>query len=192
MSDSPKLPPARVARAVDAVRRRLRRVEQKLVPPPIAVLDVMAAAFFSRAIYTAAKFGIADVLSRGPRTAEAIANQVGANPDALHRLLRILASRGIFAQQADGTIQSDTTGRRLAFRCDIVGSGTHSVLGRPAALGALGSVALRGANRAAGCRHVARQADVRLPRCGSGVRESLQRRDDQRVGHGDPDCPACI
>jgi hypothetical protein len=33
MADSPKLPPARVARAVDAVRRRLRRFEQKLVPP---------------------------------------------------------------------------------------------------------------------------------------------------------------
>jgi hypothetical protein len=92
MSDNSKLPPARVTRAVDAVRRRLRRFEQKLVPPPIAVLDMMAAAFFARAIYTAAKFGIADVLSRGPRTAEAIANQVGANPDAVHRLLPTLAA----------------------------------------------------------------------------------------------------
>jgi hypothetical protein len=45
MSDNSKLPPARVARAVDAVRRRLRRFEQKLVPPPIAVLDMTAVAF---------------------------------------------------------------------------------------------------------------------------------------------------
>jgi hypothetical protein len=42
---------------------------------------MMAAPFFARAIYTAAKFGIAHILSRGPRTAEAIANQVGVNPD---------------------------------------------------------------------------------------------------------------
>jgi hypothetical protein len=57
---------------------------------------------FTRAIYTAAKFGIADVLSDGALTAEAIAKLVGANPDAVRRMLRTLASRGIFAQQADG------------------------------------------------------------------------------------------
>ena len=101
MTAKPKLPPARIARVVDSVRRRLRRVDQKLVPAPIAVLDMMTAAFFTRAIYTAAKFGIADVLSDG-LSAEAIAKQVGANPDAVGRMLRTLASRGIFAQQADG------------------------------------------------------------------------------------------
>ncbi|MDT5236894.1 MAG: hypothetical protein QOF47_2881 [Mycobacterium sp.] len=102
MTAEPKLPPVRIARVMDSVRRRLRRLDQKLVPAPIAVLDMMTGAFFTRAIYTAAKFGIADVLSDGPLTAEAIAKQVGANPDALRRMLRTLASRGIFAQQADG------------------------------------------------------------------------------------------
>ena len=58
----PKLPPVRVARAVDAVRRRMRRVEQRMVPAPAAVLDLVTGAWVSRAIYTAAKFGIADVL----------------------------------------------------------------------------------------------------------------------------------
>ncbi len=95
MTAKPKLPPARIARVVDSVRRRLRRVDQKLVPAAIAVLDMMTAAFFTRAIYTAAKFGIADVLSDGPLAAEAIAKQVAANPDAIGRMLRTLASRGI-------------------------------------------------------------------------------------------------
>lgn len=102
MTAEQKIPPARIAGVVDSVRRRLRRVDQKLVPPPIAVLDMMTAAMVTRAIYTAAKFGIADVLSDGPLTAEAIATQVDANPDAVFRMLRTLASRGIFAQQADG------------------------------------------------------------------------------------------
>ena len=48
-----KLPPLRVARAVDAVRRRIRRVEQRMVPAPAAVLDLMTGAWVSRAIYTA-------------------------------------------------------------------------------------------------------------------------------------------
>lgn len=102
MTAEPKLPPARVARALDAVRRRLRRIDQKLVPAPIAVMDMMTGAFFARAIYTAAKFGIADVLSDGPLAADAIAQRIDANPDAVGRMLRALASRGIFAQQADG------------------------------------------------------------------------------------------
>jgi hypothetical protein len=101
-ADKPaRLPPVRVARAVDAVRRRLRRAEQRMVPAPAAVLDLMTGAWVSRAIYTAAKFGIADVLSDGPRSALEIAHEVDANPDAVHRLLRMLASRGIFTQHGD-------------------------------------------------------------------------------------------
>jgi hypothetical protein len=65
-----RLPPARVARAVDAVRRRMRRAEQRMVPAPAAVLELMGGAWVSRAIYTATKFGIADVLGDGPRSAE--------------------------------------------------------------------------------------------------------------------------
>jgi hypothetical protein len=73
-----------------------------MVPAPAAVLDLMTGAWVSRAIYTAAKFNIADVLSNGPRSALEIAFEVDANPDAVHRLLRMLASRGIFTQHGDG------------------------------------------------------------------------------------------
>jgi Dimerisation domain len=97
-----KLPPVRVARAVDAVRRRLRRVEQRMAPAPAAVLDLITGAWVSRAIYTATKFGIADALSDGPRSAEEIARKVDADPDAVRRLLRMLASRGVFTQHGDG------------------------------------------------------------------------------------------
>jgi C-methyltransferase len=65
-----KLSPVRVARAVDVVRRRMRRVEQRMVPAPAAVLELMTGAWVSRAIYTATKFGIADVLQDGPRSAD--------------------------------------------------------------------------------------------------------------------------
>ena len=41
-ADKPaKLPPVRVARAVDTVRRRMRCVEQRMMPAPAAVLDLM-------------------------------------------------------------------------------------------------------------------------------------------------------
>jgi hypothetical protein len=40
-----RLPPVRVARAVDAVCRRMRRVEQRMVPAPAAVLELMTGAW---------------------------------------------------------------------------------------------------------------------------------------------------
>ncbi|WP_308494420.1 methyltransferase family protein [Mycolicibacterium agri] len=63
----------------------------------------MTAAWVAQGIYTATKLGIPDTLRDKALTAEAIAEQVGANPDGVHRLLRALASHGVFKQSRDGT-----------------------------------------------------------------------------------------
>jgi hypothetical protein len=52
----------------------------------------------SRAIHAAARLGIADVLKDGPLNTEQIAAAIDANPDALYRLLRALASVGVFEE----------------------------------------------------------------------------------------------
>lgn len=66
---------------------------------PFQQLDGMITAYWvSQAIYAAAKFGIADHLKDGPRSVEDLARVTSTNPDALYRLLRALASRGIFAE----------------------------------------------------------------------------------------------
>jgi SAM-dependent methyltransferase len=53
----------------------------------------------TQAIYVAAELGIADVLAAGPRTAAEIAQQVGADAEAVHRLLRLLTSYSVFAEE---------------------------------------------------------------------------------------------
>jgi hypothetical protein len=66
---------------------------------PHQQLDHMITGYWiSQAIYAAAKFGIADLLKNGPRTAEQLAEATSTNPDALYRLLRALASVGIFSE----------------------------------------------------------------------------------------------
>src|SRR5262249_653417 len=52
----------------------------------------------SQAIYAATKFGIADHLKDGPKTVGELAAATSTNPDALYRLLRALASVGIFTE----------------------------------------------------------------------------------------------
>ena len=56
-------------------------------------------------IYVAAKLGLADHLEQGPQTPHALAQAVGAEPQALYRLLRALASIGLFAETADGAFR---------------------------------------------------------------------------------------
>lgn len=54
--------------------------------------------WLSQAIYAAAQFGIADLLASGPCSVADLAQKTSTNPDALYRLLRALASVGIFAE----------------------------------------------------------------------------------------------
>jgi hypothetical protein len=54
-------------------------------------------------LYVAAKLGLADHLRHGTRTPEQLAQAVAADAQALRRLLRALASMGIFAEEADGS-----------------------------------------------------------------------------------------
>ena len=53
--------------------------------------------WISQAIYVAAKLGLADLLGGGPQTAEQLADATGSHAPSLYRLLRALASVGVFA-----------------------------------------------------------------------------------------------
>jgi len=67
-----------------------------------AMLERIAAYWQSQLLYVAAKLGIADVLAAGPLTVNEIASRVGAHPPSLSRVLRALASVGIFAADPHG------------------------------------------------------------------------------------------
>lgn len=66
---------------------------------PHQQLDQIISGYWkSQAVYAVAKLGIADLLKDGPQTVEQLAENSGANADALYRVLRALASIGIFAE----------------------------------------------------------------------------------------------
>ncbi len=50
----------------------------------------------------AAELGIADLLAQKPQTANELASRTNAHSGALYRVLRALASVGIFAEDAQG------------------------------------------------------------------------------------------
>jgi hypothetical protein len=64
--------------------------------------ELILAAWVSQGITAVADLRVADALSAGPLPIDELAGRVGADPDALGRLLRALISQGIFARRADG------------------------------------------------------------------------------------------
>lgn len=100
--NAPRVPPAELARAVEWTRHQLYRLHQRLAPAPAAMMEMIIATWRSQAITVAAQLGIADALANGPLPIDELADRVGADADALGRLLRALISRGIFRHRRDG------------------------------------------------------------------------------------------
>ncbi len=59
--------------------------------------------WLSKAVGTAARLGVADALAAGPRPVADVAAETGAHAENLHRLLRALASVGVFTETEPGT-----------------------------------------------------------------------------------------
>ena len=76
-------------------------------PSPRDTLLQMTNVFqVSRAIYVAATLGIADLLEDGPKSADELAQTTQTHAPSLYRLLRALASVGVFAEEPDSRFRS--------------------------------------------------------------------------------------
>jgi SAM-dependent methyltransferase len=94
--------------------------------PPTAVLYQMAIGHYvSRALHVAVKLGLADLLADGPRPASELAPKADADPAALRRVMRLLASVGVFDEAADGAFSLTPLGEAL--RGDVPGSARSMV-----------------------------------------------------------------
>jgi C-methyltransferase len=113
MPTTARVPPAKLARVVEWIRHHLFRLHQRLVPAPAAVMEMILATWASQAITAAAQLGVADALAAGPLTIEELAARVGADADALHRLLRALIGRGVFRRRRDGRYELNSLASTL-------------------------------------------------------------------------------
>jgi SAM-dependent methyltransferase len=67
--------------------------------PAAALLHLAAGFQVARALYVAARLGLADLLDEGPKTADELARATGAHAASLERVMRLLACEGVFAQE---------------------------------------------------------------------------------------------
>jgi hypothetical protein len=76
--------------------------DRQTASPAEVMQELIFAAWTSQGITAIADLGVADALADGPLPIDELASKVGADPDALRRILRALISKGIFTQRPDG------------------------------------------------------------------------------------------
>ncbi|MFE1171532.1 methyltransferase [Streptomyces sp. NPDC058773] len=77
------------------------------------LMDLAMGHLFSAALRTAVHHRIADHLAEGPRTVEQLAGTTGTHAPHLRRVLRCLATRGVFREDAAGAYQLTPAAQQL-------------------------------------------------------------------------------
>jgi len=96
------------------------------VPPQMLLYQMGTGHYLSRALGLATKLRIPDHFKHGPRHYQDVAAEIGAHPQSLNRVIRLLASAGIFNEEPGGKFCLTPLGDLL--RSDVPGSMRASVL----------------------------------------------------------------
>ena len=86
----------------------LQNLSNKITPPPFRLIQIGSAFWQSRILYIAVHLDIASVLGNEQLAVEVIATRVSAQPDAIYRLLRMLADRDIFEEVSPWIFKNNT------------------------------------------------------------------------------------
>lgn len=100
--------------------------QSQQLPPQAIVMQLAMGAMITQAIGVAAKLGVADVLAGGEKHIDDISVTVGAHSSSLYRILRSLASLGVFAETQPRTFANTPVSEVL--RADIPGSMRSSMI----------------------------------------------------------------
>lgn len=100
--------------------------EQPGPPPQAIILQMSMGAMVTQAIFVAAKLGIADIIADGTKHIDEISREAGAHPPSLYRILRSLASVGVFEETQPSTFVNTSISKVL--RAGVPGSMRDSMI----------------------------------------------------------------
>ncbi len=90
------------------------------MPPSLALYQMAVGHYFSRALCLAVKLGLADLLKDDSRSYRELAEATATHAPSLNRMLRLLASAGVLAEEENGKFALTPLGQYL--RADVPGS----------------------------------------------------------------------
>lgn len=96
------------------------------LPADVQVLQMTLAPFITQSLYVAAKLDIAELLANGPQTTADLATATATDERSLYRVLRALASVGVFSETDQRTFVNTAASETL--RTDAPNSTRHWVM----------------------------------------------------------------
>lgn len=119
------MPSTGATATVERVIQLAQSLKSTIMPEPKQevgqqVAEMLTGYWISQSLHVAAKLELADRIADGPKSPEELARTVGADPRSLYRLLRALASVGVFAEDDQGRFGQTPMSEVL--RRDVPGS----------------------------------------------------------------------
>jgi O-methyltransferase domain len=108
-----KLPPPKVVSVTEAARTGLDFIKRSLVPPPIALLDLVSDFWSFHIAYSLAELNVPDALRERARSSGEVARELNVDADMLYRVLRAATMIGLCEEQADRVFALKPMGRAL-------------------------------------------------------------------------------
>jgi hypothetical protein len=108
-----RLPPTPIVRGAFALRSRVRRAADAVLPPQGITVERTFLIAEVKLLGVVCEIGVPEAIDAGPHRPDEIASSVGARADPLDRVLRFLASRGWFARRRDGSYRLNARSRAL-------------------------------------------------------------------------------
>lgn len=109
----PKMPPVWLVRALNGFRNFLITLNRNMFPGNMVLYEQFQQFWLLPSLYVAAKLDVAGHLKETPLTLEELAEKTGSHAPSLYRILRALASEGIFKIRRDGRFALNNVARGL-------------------------------------------------------------------------------
>ncbi len=97
-------------------------------PAHVGILQIMNGVLVAGAVSCLARLGIPDLVEAAPQSAQELASQIGADPQALYRLMRATASVGVLSERPDGKFSHLSTIDSPAVAEAYYFEGIHSIV----------------------------------------------------------------
>lgn len=109
----PKYPPARFLKIFERFRFFLVRLSRKLTPANVAIIEMAQGFYVSKAIGTAADLNLAELINDQEKSISTIAKEANVHEESLYRLMRMLASQGIFTEKKNKIFKNNRLSKTL-------------------------------------------------------------------------------
>ena len=109
----PKYPPAKILKIFERFRYFLVRLSRKLTPANVAIIEMVQGFYISRAIGVAADLNLAELIKDGRKSIAELAVLTKTHEESLYRLMRMLASQGVFIEKEDRFFENNSLSNTL-------------------------------------------------------------------------------